>query len=186
MGCPSLFRVSTTRGRRPGPTGAAGPGGDWSGRVITYLRRSCGGLGPLRSGKSGRAATHIGMGGCPLSLVALSVVTARTCRYSRALDSESAGWRPNLVRSGAASLGECRAGSFSLGSGVLQPWPGPMAAAGRATTGQWTPSRRAGTRTWPIGGRQVWVCVELGQLCLAMACMTLGLTRRLVGRLWRS
>ena len=41
--------------------GAAGPGGDWFGRVITYLRRSCGGLGPLRSGKSGRATTRIGM-----------------------------------------------------------------------------------------------------------------------------
>ena len=76
--------------------GAAGPGGDWFGRVITYLRRSCGGLGQLRSGKSGRAATHIGMGGCPLSLVTLFVMTTRTCRYSRALDSESAGWRPEL------------------------------------------------------------------------------------------
>ena len=58
------------------------------------------------------------------------MVVPRTCRYSRALDSESAGWRPNLVRRGAASLGECRAESLSLGSDVLQPWPGPMAAAG--------------------------------------------------------
>ena len=58
------------------------------------------------------------------------MVTPCTCRYSRALDSESAGWRPNLVRRGAASLGECRAESLSLGSDVLQPWPGPMAAAG--------------------------------------------------------
>ena len=73
---------------------------------------------------------RIESGGCPLCLVALSVMTARTCRYSRALDSESAGWRPNLVRRGAASLCECRAESLSLGSDVLQPWPGPMAAAG--------------------------------------------------------
>ena len=58
------------------------------------------------------------------------MVVPRTCRYSRALDSESAGWRPNLVRRGAASLGECRAESLSLGSEVLQPWRGPMVAAG--------------------------------------------------------
>ena len=162
MGCPSLFRVSATRGRSGAWSYGSGRPGRWSGRVITYLRRSCGGLGPLRSGKSGRAATHIGMGGCPLSLVELSVVTARTCRYSRALDSKSAGWPPNLVRGGAASLGECRAGSFSLGSGVLQPWSGPMAAAGRGTTGQWTQSRRAGIQTWTVEERQVWVCVDLG------------------------
>ena len=36
------------------------------------------------------------------------------------------------------------------------------------------------------GGDKAWVCVELGRLCLAMACMAFGLTRRLVGRLWRS
>ena len=149
MRYPSYFRVSTTRGRRPGPTGAAGPGGDWPGQVNTYPSRPCGKLGPLRtrSGKSGRAAARISSVGCSLWLVAWPMVADRTCRYSWVLESESAGWHPNLVRGGAASLGLRRAGSFSIGSDLSCPWPGPWRAADCGTAGDWTASRRAGTQT---------------------------------------